>query len=357
MRTTPTLLICSLLLIASGLAVAPAAAEVKAKPRVAVLLLLHDRAVNDGQATQLRESVRTTLESKGYAARPTAEVDRLLATTDLSCTSGACMARTAATLGVDALVGGRLERTDGEAGGTWTLSLWLYDGRQQITAATHTARCQGCGAVQAVGTAVQATGDLLIQAGQNQGSRIKVRSRPGGALVLIDEVPRGVTDMAFGVKPGRHTVVLKLDGFITTTHPVEVKPGAEATVDVNLAPATPAATPDGEGGGALPPRVFKWVALGAAVATLGAGIALLVMDGQETCDKAHEHYVCPERYETMTPGIALVATGAALGGASGLLFYLDSKKKGATANEPRKTMAISPTVTRGGGGVTAVLTF
>ena len=354
MRTTHSLLICFLTVFAAGLLPAPAAGQV-ARPKVAVLLLLHDSAVSDTQATQVREAVRSTLASRGQAAKPSAEVDRLLGSTDISCTTGDCMGRTAGTLGVDRLVGGRLERAAGASGGNWTLALWLYDARKKETAAVHTARCEGCSTVLLVGTAIQASRVLLAQVDQNRGSRIAVRSRPRGALVTIDDVPRGVTDLAFGVTPGKHTVVLTLDGYEATTHTVEVKPGAEAVVDVHLAPAT--AGPADKGGGALSPRVFKWVALGAAVATLGAGIALMVMDGQETCDKAHDHYVCPERYETLTPGVALVATGAALGGAAGLLFYLDGKKGGGAAEEPRKTMAISPTVTRGGGGVTAVLTF
>jgi len=265
------------------------------------------------------------------------------------------MASAAGTLKVDLLVGGRLERTQGA--GDWALSLWLYDARKKETSAVQAARCEGCGTVQVVGMGVQAAVDLLDKAAENKG-RIRVRTRPRGALVTIDGTARGVTNGTFGVKPGKRTVVLKLEGHNTTSHTVEVKPGAEAVLDLDLPLETPVGPGDG-GGGALSPRLFKWITLGAAVATIGAGIALMVMDGTETCDKVYDDELCPRRYETMTPGIALVAGGAALGSASGLLFYLDGKKKkaGGAPEQPRKTMAISPTVTRGGGGVTAVLSF
>ncbi len=348
MRTTYTTLICTLYL--TTLTPSPAAAQA-AKPKVAVLLLVHDDDVTDGQQAQVRASVRATLETREHVALPSAEVDRLVGTTNVGCATGPCMARTANTVGVDRVVGGRLERVGGGAGGwgTWTLTLWLYDVRTRETAAVHTAHCKGCGAVQAVATAIRATSDLLNQVDANRGCRVLVRSRPSNARVIIDGVERGVTDLAFGVKPGRHTVVLKKDGFFPTTHTVEVEPGAEAVVQARLASSS-AVGPAREG--VVSPGLFKWVALGAAVATLGAGIALMVMDGEETCDKTHGHHVCPERYETMTPGVALVATGAALGGAAGLLFILDGGRE-----SPRKTMAIAPTITRGGGGVAAALTF
>lgn len=344
--------VCSLTLLA-------ATGAAQAQPvTAAVVPLLHDRQVSDREAAQVRQAVRSALQSAGRAPLSAAETDRQLVATDITCASTKCMASAAATLKVGQLVGGRLERSkSGQGLDHWTLSLWLYDASAKATAATTVGRCEACAAVQLMVTAVDATRRLLEQAGRNQGGRIDVGSVPRGAIVTIDGVARGVTNMPFGVKPGAHTVVLRLQGFEQSSHQVQVKPGGTAVIKAHLDPVV--ADAGGGSGASGAPRVLKWVTLGAAVASLGAGVALLVMDGEPTCDTERDHYVCPERYETLTPGIALLAAGAALGGTSGLLFYLDSREAAQSeqaAATPR-TLSVTPVVSRQGGGVSALLTF
>lgn len=69
-------------------------------------------------------------------------------------------------------------------------------------------------------------------------------------------------------------------------------------------------------------RWASWVAGGAA---MGAGAYLVSIHDTGTCDDD----VCPENYDTLVPGIATIAGGAAVGI---LGFYLWTKERGATPN-------------------------
>jgi hypothetical protein len=96
-------------------------------------------------------------------------------------------------------------------------------------------------------------------------------------------------------------------------------------------------------------RVFKWIALGAAVAALASGITLVVLHGRGTCG---EPGTCPDRYNTLVAGATLTAAGGAAAVTSGVLFYLDARR-------PRAEHAVrlAPSPTPGGAGLSAALTW
>jgi len=121
-------------------------------------------------------------------------------------------------------------------------------------------------------------------------------------------------------------------------------------VDINLVPAGEQKGKPSQGGAA---SVLKWAFLGAAVAGLASGIALLALDGTDNCDKELSHYQCAEVYQTLAPGAALTVTGGLLAGASGLMFYLDSSNE----ESPQKSLALMPVVHGQGAGIGALLTF
>jgi hypothetical protein len=100
-------------------------------------------------------------------------------------------------------------------------------------------------------------------------------------------------------------------------------------------------------------RVFKWITLGLGVASLGTGIALMALDGGGTCE-AGSGGLCPERYETMTPGIVLTAVGGAALVSSGILFYVDA---GSDERAPAKSAALLPWLGPDSGGLAAVVAF
>jgi hypothetical protein len=110
-------------------------------------------------------------------------------------------------------------------------------------------------------------------------------------------------------------------------------------------------TADDSGGGFFSARVFKWITLGVAVAGLAAGITLIALDGTGTCDTATGG-LCPERYETMAPGVALTAVGGAAAITSGVLFVIDAR-----GSSSARSAAILPFAGRRGVGVAAHVSF
>ena len=83
------------------------------------------------------------------------------------------------------------------------------------------------------------------------------------------------------------------------------------------------------------------------VASLIAGVVLLALDKQPTCNKEHPEITCPYRYNTGAAGAAFTALGAASVAASAVLFGIGlSRKKKKKSEKPRPTVGVAPT--RGG---------
>jgi hypothetical protein len=78
------------------------------------------------------------------------------------------------------------------------------------------------------------------------------------------------------------------------------------------------------------PTYLSLTALAGGAALIGAGIYLIHLDGEGTCDTAAPQELCARRYRTRNAGIGLVTGGglAALGGLVGLIFF--SPSSGAT---------------------------
>ena len=336
------------------LALLPAAAA--AGPRAAVLPLTRGPGVEAEPEEAARGGLRQALAGAGHEVLPPAEVERLLMVAKLRCVTEACLRDNAKVLGVDFMLGGRLSvETAGDAQ-SFELALWLYDRKQGATAAVHRARCAACDVARLKTWAVGVGRALLAQAADDEApARIRIRTRPAGAAVTIDGAPVGVAPMTFGVQPGQHTVAVERSGFRAWVQEVQVKAGATELVEVFLEPSAGSAR---DGGGSRPAAILKWVALGAGVAALAAGIALIAMDGEETCDAGWGPAACPERQATLAPGIALTVTGGLAAGVAGLLFYYDARPKEPTDGQgTRSATALVPAALPGGGGLFAVTRF
>ncbi|PIE19288.1 MAG: hypothetical protein CSA65_02880 [Proteobacteria bacterium] len=117
------------------------------------------------------------------------------------------------------------------------------------------------------------------------------------------------------------------------------------------APPKPATT---SGGGFMSARVWRWITLGLGVAMLGAGIPLIAIDGKGSCPEQ----TCPNRYETMAPGVALTAVGGAALATSVVLFIVASGGDNPEKNTSlRKGALITPWLGDGSGGVSATFSF
>lgn len=330
---------------------APPAGAAEPGAGVAVLMPRHDAAsVTVAQAQAFREAIAAALGEAHLAALDLKEVDRRLAVADLSCDTKVCMARRSKLLNTRFLLGGRLERVEQTAG--WALALWLYDVRRGSTVATLEDRCEQCTGEDAVARARPLTVRLLQEAVRTRGARVEVRSRPSGAEVRIDGELAGVTDMTFGVEPGEHVIqVVHKDTEARRKYKIRVGPGRKVVVDAELRRGAGAVSV-----GSINAGTWKWVSLAIGLAGVGAGAALWAVDGKQTCDRAAEHFQCPEHYDTLAPGIGLVAAGAVVLAGAALLFFIDATAEGADDSAGERA-GVAPWLGRKSGGVTAAVTF
>lgn len=65
---------------------------------------------------------------------------------------------------------------------------------------------------------------------------------------------------------------------------------------------------------------WKWVTGGAAVVAIGAGVALVMLDGSCSVADPAPGIPCPKPYATAIPGYLSIGTGAVLGGVTAYLF-------------------------------------
>lgn len=77
-----------------------------------------------------------------------------------------------------------------------------------------------------------------------------------------------------------------------------------------------------------PYRILKWVAAGAGLLAIGAGAALLAVDGRPYgCALAEGQALCPQQLNTIAGGAVGVGVGAALLGTSAAFFVLDYRRE------------------------------
>lgn len=336
--------------------------------RCALLPLQQDATLPETEAARIQQGVWRALDREGLAPIAMAEVERLLAATDLACTSAKCLAESAGILRASQLIGGRLIREDQKGTLIWTLALWLYSTEAEATVATLRDQCGACNMDQSVAWSGKLASRLLQQArAAGTPARIEVLSSPSGAQVSIDGTAVGVTNMTYGVSPGRHTVAIQLSGHALDVHEVTVAPGATISVKAELRPSgdISASSARDDSSGLFSARVLKWVSLGLAVAGLSSGITLVVLDGRSNCETAHADHECRETYNTLAPGVALSVAGglAALG--SGYLFYLDTKRRSDRSHSTDVSIdsstdtstSIFPVAIPHGAGVGALLRF
>lgn len=320
---------------------------------VAVLMLKHDQAqVSQAQAGAFREAVRKAAGAADLAPLRLDEVDRRLAVADLSCATPECLAHQAELLNTRLIIGGRVALLP--AGKGWALSLWVYDAKRKATLATQARACDDCGEAQALVGVRLVVNKLLEEAVRTRGARIVVRSKPPGAQVRVDGVLVGITDMTYGVTPGKHLVEVKgKTSGENRKYQIKVSSGRQVVVEADLVPGGSEPLTLGK----INAGTWKWIGLGLGLAGVAAGTTLWALDGRQTCNKDQDYFQCPEQYDTLKVGIALTAAGAVVLAGAGLLFYLDAE--GAQDEMPAsgKQAGVAPWIGQGSGGVTAAMSF
>jgi hypothetical protein len=249
------------------------------------------------------------LIAAGFSLVPPNEVDMRVGERPelLQCRAGGCLAEEAAFLKVDRLALPRLERA---GDGSFTVGITIYDAAQKKPI---------CDGVDRVATAGEMHDKLATVAAKlrfelARPGRLEVDAQPAAAL-SVDGQAKGSTPWSGELPAGDHLVALESGG-ARVERDVNVAPGATARVDVALTGTLPR-----HRASALTP--LKWVTLVGGVLAVGAGAALVVVDGRGTCTRGSGQVQCPDVYDTKTGGIAALAGGGALVVTSVILFVLD----------------------------------
>lgn len=221
-------------------------------------------------------------------------------------------------------------RVDGELAGTTPTTIELSEG-------THDVRVAKPGfipqqrTIDAVG-GVRETLDLTLQPEPRGSAVLVVQSAPSGAAVSIDGEPVGKTPLTHPIEPGRHELRVELSGHRPQIREVVLAPDKREEIAINFRRAGQTAT------------ILGGVSLGGGLAAIGAGIALLVIDGREDTSDCSGDNVdadgdCKYEFTTLGGGIAATVTGAVLAGVGVALLVIGKRR----AKKSRARARIRPT--------------
>ena len=191
--------------------------------------------------------------------------------------------------------------------------------------------------------------DLVVRGGR---TKITIESTPDGAWITLDGSPAGSTNEQKATYPGKHTVMLRKDGYVTATRDVEVEEGQTVVVKVPLerakhddatAPMGPVA-PVGPVEpsvvtAARPSALGPKLLIGAGVVMILGGAVLVAVDEDPSLVGEQPPYI----YDTTPHGVAAILAGAAAVGVGAYLWARASR-----ASQPTS----SPTIGARSGGVT-----
>ncbi|HEX9103048.1 MAG TPA: PEGA domain-containing protein [Polyangia bacterium] len=258
------------------------------------------------------EELPIALAAAGFLLMPPNQVDMKVGERPelLQCRAGGCLAEEAAFFKVDRLA---LPRLDRAVDGGYTVGITVYDAGQK--------KAIGEG-VDRVAAAAEMHDKLIalaerLRATLSRPGRLEVTAEPSAAL-SVDGRGMGSTPWSGELAPGDHVIALESGG-ARVERDVNVAPGATARVDIELS-ATPAHRSH-----ALAP--LKWVSLVGGVLAVGAGAALVAVDGKGTCARGAGQTQCPDVYDTRTGGYVALAAGGALVVTGVILFVIDRPRR------------------------------
>lgn len=172
---------------------------------------------------------------------------------------------------------------------------------------------------------------------------VVVRGAPEGAEVYFDGERVGVTPFEGDFQPGTHQIELRAPGFVTETIQWTADRGEVERIRYELEPLV---TGDGPGAWVAP---TAWTFVGAGLAAIGGGVALIMIDErphQATCSAEYQDMDgdCPFRLQTMPAGIGVGAAGVVLAGVgAGLLIWKAKGSKRKAADSSAASLDVGPT--------------
>jgi hypothetical protein len=191
-------------------------------------------------------------------------------------------------------------------------------------------RCEICGYDELADT-VELLGNALRRKLESEVAALPmlaVQSTPPGAQVTVDGEKVGITPLEIAVVEGSHDVRIGKTGYVTQLRRVALVAGVRERVDVVLEhlPGTEDGPKKQTG-----LKVGGGVSLGLGLASIGAGIAFVLLDEQPQKSRCDGDDVdiegnCHYRYSTLEGGIAAIAVGGAVLATGIALLVVASKR-------------------------------
>jgi hypothetical protein len=202
-----------------------------------------------------------------------------------------------------------LAQLDGRNGGgdarDITLTAYWFDKGHDAVAERRT--CERCTA-QSLRLAADEMLRKLLGSGDGH---VKLKSNPPGARIVIDGQAIGVTPLDWDLPQGKHTIAMDKRGFAAASRELVVVTDRTDTLALDLAPV---AGPEGGGWKQVVP-IAMVVAGGAAVVAGGVMVAI---------DQDPGPNEPPVIRNTGPGGVALMISGAVVGGAGAFLLFRSS---------------------------------
>jgi hypothetical protein len=274
---------------------APAPApEVASGPGIGALRLRLPADVSAPDQDTLNQRFDDGLERSGLTAAP-------MPAEAAACEDAACRKAAAEQAGVEIMAGGTVEKT----GPDYTVQVYAISAETGEVVAQVDGVCEICG-IGELGDVVGSLAARLRPTLENatQPTMLTVESEPEGAEVWVDGKQVGTTPVKVPVAPGQHDIDVIKQGRRTKHVEVTLRPGVNESFSFRLARSTRV------------PEWVPWTAIGIGAASLGSGIALLVIDEnpiRRDCNPDVDGR-CQYLYDTVNGGAVLTVLGVALVG-------------------------------------------
>jgi hypothetical protein len=229
----------------------------------------------------------------------------------VGCESATCLAGIADVVGTQQLLRVRIAAN----GANYELTLELVDAGAADKVRRRAAACTVCTIADVAALAEVRVYDLLTEP-EGAPLDVTITSRPDGAALEISGVGAAGAPWQGKLAPGTYTIDATKPGWRRTRKEVTIADDGTAQLfEIALAAEPPAPRF----------RTIKWAVAGAAGAALVTSIALIVVDGDPTCDATGA--TCPRQYATGTLGAVIGVVGLAGAGVSGWMFWTERRDR------------------------------
>jgi hypothetical protein len=283
--------------------------------------------------SQMQQSVRQGLESRGYQSLDFEQVMHAISDTPelIGCVSTTCLERIGKATSARRFV--RMH-VDG-SGAAYTVVLELLSAGVEGGVERRLERaCTVCTIAELSEVVAEAAAELVSPT-RVENVPVTIDTRPEGATLEVDGADPVTAPATLALPPGAHTVRATLPGHTTAEQTIQVGGGGGEAQRFEIM-LTPLAPPGQDR--PRPYRRLKWYTAGGAAALFVTGVVLVSMDGDGTCELVPPQTQCKREYSTMTGGVLGILGGIGLGGASGYMFWKDSQ-----ATETRSGPMLTPT--------------